>query len=93
MSHQQTKAPKAQQVSTTTRLLNANQRKRIVGQQMARSEPLIFEKLWTVTDLAKHLSVSPMTIYDWVHQKRVPHFKVGSLLRFRPREIEMWLSQ
>lgn len=53
-----------------------------------------FENFWTVTDLAEHLKVSPATIYDWVHQRVIPYQKIrGRLLRFRPSEIEKWLSQ
>lgn len=54
--------------------------------------PQLFEKLWTVTDLAEHLQASKKTIYEWVHLKKIPFLKVGSLLRFRPSEIEKWLS-
>jgi len=53
-----------------------------------------FEKFWTVTDLAEYLRVSPKTIYDWVHQRVIPFHKVrGTLLRFKPSEIERWLSE
>lgn len=53
-----------------------------------------FENFWTVTDLAGHLKVSPATIYDWVHQRVIPYQKIrGRLLRFRPSEIEQWLSE
>jgi excisionase family DNA binding protein len=53
-----------------------------------------FEKYWKVTDLADHLKVSPYTIYDWVHRRVIPFHKLrGSLLRFKPSEIEKWLSQ
>jgi excisionase family DNA binding protein len=53
-----------------------------------------FENLWTVTDLAAHLQVSPKTVYDWVHHRVIPFTKIrGRLLRFRPSEIERWLSQ
>jgi excisionase family DNA binding protein len=52
-----------------------------------------FEIFWTVTDLAEHLKVSPKTIYDWVHRRVIPFHKLrGRLVRFRPSEIEKWLS-
>ena len=52
-----------------------------------------FENFWTVTDLVEHLKVSPKTVYDWVHRRVIPFHKIrGRLLRFRPSEIEKWLS-
>lgn len=53
---------------------------------------MILENLMTVTDLAEHLQVSEKTIYDWVHKREIPFKKAGRLLRFRPSEIEKWLS-
>jgi excisionase family DNA binding protein len=51
----------------------------------------VFEKLWTVTDLAEHLRVPEKTIYDWVYKRSLPVYKVGRLSRFKPSEIEKWL--
>jgi len=53
---------------------------------------LLFEKLWTVEELSEFLQVSDKTIYDWVHKKSIPYQKINRLLRFRPSEIEKWLS-
>lgn len=52
---------------------------------------MIFENLWTVTETAGHLKVSPKTIYDWVHKRQIPFVKVNRLVRFRLSEIEKWL--
>ena len=51
-----------------------------------------FENFWTVTDLAEYLSVREKTVYDWVHKREIPFQKVNRLLRFRPSDIEKWLS-
>lgn len=50
-----------------------------------------FENLWTVTDLARFLRVQESTVYQWVHEKKVPFHKVNRLVRFKPSEIEKWL--
>ena len=47
----------------------------------------VIENFWTVTDVAEHLQVSEKTVYDWVHRRKIPFHKVGSLLRFRLSEI------
>jgi excisionase family DNA binding protein len=52
----------------------------------------LFDKLWTVKDLSEYLQAKTKTIYDWVHRREIPFVKVGRLVRFRPSEIEKWLS-
>jgi len=49
-------------------------------------------KLINAQTLANLLDVSPRTIYDWVYKKRIPHHKLGNLLRFSCEEIERWLK-
>ncbi len=49
------------------------------------------EKLLTIDELAKVLSVKKSTIYQWVHLGLIPHIKVGRLLRFREEDIQKWL--
>ncbi len=61
--------------------------------QELKNPNLLLEKLWTVEDLAGYLKVSVKTIYDWVHKRSIPFIKVKRLLRFRPSEIEKWLSK
>jgi len=49
------------------------------------------EKLLTIDELAKVLSVKKSTIYQWVHLGLIPHIKVGRLLRFKEGNIQKWL--
>jgi len=50
------------------------------------------EKLLTIDDLAQVLSVKKSTIYQWRHLGLIPYIKVGRFLRFREKDIQMWLS-
>ncbi len=50
------------------------------------------EPLLTVEDLCGWLKVKPATVYDWVYRKKIPYIRVGRLLRFRPSEINQWLT-
>lgn len=45
------------------------------------------ESLWDVNDVAAFLKCDVDTVYKWKAQGRIPHVKVGNLLRFRPSEI------
>ena len=47
----------------------------------------------TAEHLAGYLALSPKTIYSWVSQKRMPHFRLGAAVRFNPSEIVEWLRE
>ena len=40
----------------------------------------------------KMLSISKAAIYKMVYKKRIPYTKIGKLLRFREREIMVWIE-
>ena len=48
-------------------------------------------ELMTVEELAKYLKVKKSSIYNKVHNRAVPFLKNGVLLRFRRKDIDMWL--
>lgn len=43
-----------------------------------------------VDGLSAFLKVSPWTIYDWVHHRKIPHRKHGRRLAFLKSEILQW---
>jgi excisionase family DNA binding protein len=51
------------------------------------------DEIWTPKQTAAFLQVELSTIYAWVHQEKIPHVKVGSLLRFWKSEIIEWLKK
>jgi excisionase family DNA binding protein len=50
------------------------------------------ENLLDVHGVAELLAVKPSTVYEWAETDRLPHYKLGNRLRFRPSEIERWLD-
>jgi len=50
------------------------------------------DKLLTVDDVAKVLSVKKSTIYQWVHMRLIPYIKVGRFVRFKEKDIQKWLQ-
>ena len=51
------------------------------------------DTLLTEEDVAKQLHVSVASLRRWRLEKRGPQFiKVGSLVRYRPEELEAWLA-
>ena len=51
------------------------------------------EEVWTVKDLARYLRCHVSTIYRLVSRGEIPHFKIGSDIRFRRSSIEKWLDK
>jgi len=49
-------------------------------------------KLYDIRDVAKILGVKPTTIYTWVDQGKIPHIRIGRLIRFTPEQIDGFLQ-
>jgi excisionase family DNA binding protein len=46
----------------------------------------------TVEQLAEMLQISPRTVHDWVHERRIPFHKAGTQTRFLISEIVQWTA-
>ena len=51
------------------------------------------EDLIGVPEVAKKIGAKESTIRAWVFQRRIPHVRVGRLVRFRESEIEAWVEK
>lgn len=49
------------------------------------------EQLMTVEEVAERLVVSPKAVRNWVAARKLRSVKVGRLLRFRERDVEVFL--
>ena len=45
-------------------------------------------RLLSVYDVAECLGIRPATVYRWAQEQRLPSVKIGSLIRFREKDIE-----
>ncbi len=50
-------------------------------------------KMLSPEQVSDMLEVKVSTIYQWTHQRFIPHIKVGRFVRFREDEIERWLAE
>jgi predicted DNA-binding transcriptional regulator AlpA len=51
------------------------------------------DSLLTEIELSKHLHVSVACVRRWRLERRGPRFlKIGSLVRYRPDDVEDWLN-
>lgn len=55
-------------------------------------ETPVRQRLLTVQEAARYLSVSVSTLYGWVWQRRICFVKVGRALRFDPRDLEAYIA-
>jgi excisionase family DNA binding protein len=43
---------------------------------------------------AAHITgISTTTLYKWVGQRKVPHIKLGRLVKFDPGKLDEWIKQ
>jgi excisionase family DNA binding protein len=62
------------------------------GKNIGRNESR--RQLWLVDDVAEYLRISREEVYRLVQRLEIPHTRIFRRkgLRFRPEEIEEWLS-
>lgn len=51
------------------------------------------KRLLTISEAAALLGVKAQTLYVWVAQNRVPHRKIGRLVRFTEEDLEEFVEQ
>ncbi len=50
------------------------------------------KELLNIQDLSQFLGVKVSTLYAMVEERKLPHFRIGRLIRFKKSEIELWLE-
>lgn len=60
---------------------------------MTENNAILDKKLLDIESVASLMGISINTIYSWVNQRKIPHIKVGRLLRFRPETIQKWIEE
>jgi excisionase family DNA binding protein len=46
----------------------------------------------TIQGASEYLKMKAGTLYSLVEQKKIPHYKVGRLVRFKKSEIDLWME-
>ena len=50
-------------------------------------------KLMSIEETAEYLGIKKSTLYSWVFQRKIPHIKLGRLVKFDPNDVEQLLKQ
>jgi excisionase family DNA binding protein len=45
-----------------------------------------------IDELSQYLGIKTSTLYAMVGERKIPHYKVGRLVRFKRSEIELWME-
>jgi excisionase family DNA binding protein len=51
-----------------------------------------FERMLTVTDVCKYLSVTNETVYTWIKKTDIPALRVGKRWLFEKTELDKWIK-
>ena len=54
---------------------------------------LYADRLLTAKEVARLLSISEKTVYTYVSKGLMPYYKIQSSVRFRAKDLSLWLSQ
>lgn len=62
---------------------------------MGKREELIAQnkQLLNIQEVSWRLGVSVKTVYSWVNQRKLPHIKVGRLVKFDVADIDAWIAE
>lgn len=51
------------------------------------------KRLLTVPEVAEILNVTPITVWRWIYEGKIPSLKVGGTRRFSPKTLSNWLNK
>jgi excisionase family DNA binding protein len=60
---------------------------------VAHLPPQLPKRLLTIQEVAELTGVSVTTLYKWVSQRKIPHIKMGRLVKFDPVKLDEWIKQ
>ena len=78
------------------KILNGWRRLRYIFEFTGKGEGILrisMNTLLTVGEASEYLGVSPLTVYDWVSQRKITYIKVGRLVKFRQAHLDAWLDK
>jgi len=51
------------------------------------------KQLMDMNEASEYLGIRKNTLYEWVVERKIPHVRVGRLLKFRREDLEAWLRK
>ena len=47
---------------------------------------------WDIRRVSQYLGIKMSTVYALVEEKRIPHYRIKRLIRFKREEIDIWME-
>jgi len=63
-------------------------KKGIISGQIKKEKQLL-----DTNEASEFLGIKKNTLYEWVIQRKIPHIKVGRLVKFKQEDLEAWLKK
>ncbi|MCJ7494544.1 MAG: helix-turn-helix domain-containing protein [Deltaproteobacteria bacterium] len=60
--------------------------------QGTKSTGDVCPEYFNIQDLSRYLSIKTSSLYSMIGEKKIPHYRVGKLIRFRRSEIDLWME-
>ena len=57
---------------------------------MSGDTPL--DRWMSVEEIAAYLGISKETVYRWVQSKKIPAHRIGKFWKFKPAEVDDWVT-
>lgn len=55
----------------------------------SQSNPEYFK----IEDISMYLSIKVKTLYSLVESGDIPHYRIGRLIRFKKRDVDLWMEE
>ncbi len=52
-----------------------------------------YKEIMTAKEVARYLSIHPLTVHKYARAGKIPAFKIGTDWRFHKKYIEEWIHQ
>ncbi len=62
-------------------------------QQSTESIGALCPEFMDIQALSQYLGIKASTLYAMVGEKKIPHYKVGRMVRFKLSEIDLWMEK
>jgi len=50
-------------------------------------------EFFSINELAEYLNIKKSTLYSFVRNGDLPHYRIGRIIRFKRTDIESWLEE
>ncbi len=61
-------------------------------QKVVENEVNVSQEFFSIQDFSRYVKIKTSTVYAMVEANRIPHYRVGRLIRFKQSEIDLWMA-